>query len=159
MVKERSNADPAKLDEAKRSLQHLARDHSRVPMQWDTSAHAGFSSVKPWMRANDDYDVCNARQQVGDKKSVLAYWRQMLDLRRQHKDLFVYGDFELVDEADENLFIFTKENNGSKALVVCNFTKQNQSFNLPANAKLLVGTHDATEKPELQAFEGRVYLL
>ena len=131
-------------------------------MHWDESEHAGFTTGKPWMRANDDYVICNAKQQSDDKSSVLVYWKQMLALRRAHSDLFVYGDFDLVNPEDENLFAFTKQWHTSKAFVVCNFSRKEQAFEMPSEAKhahLLVGTTGCESSDVLQPFEGRIYLL
>jgi alpha-glucosidase len=162
MTKQRMNGNPTELAIAKNALQHLARDHSRVPMQWDASQNAGFSTTKPWMRVNDDYTICNAKQQSLDDDSVLGYWKQMLNTRRAHTNLFVYGDFDLVNPQDENLFAFTKEWHGSKAYIVCNFSKKEQVFEIPdvkQAAELLVGTVHGAQTRVLQPFEGRVYLL
>lgn len=162
MVKERSNGNPTELAIAKDAMQHLARDHARVPMQWDDSKHAGFTTGKPWMRANDDYTICNAAQQSTDDTSVLAYWKKMLEMRRTHSDLFVYGEFDLVGAEDENLFAFTKQWHGSKAYVVCNFSKKKQSFAIPSEkptSQVLCGTILNGEANMLQPFEGRVYML
>ena len=162
MVSRRTNGNPTELAIAKNALQHLARDHARVPMQWDESKHGGFTTGKPWMRANDDYALCNAKQQSGDKSSVLGFWKQMLALRRAHSDLFVYGNFDLVGAEDENLFAFTKQWHGSKAFVVCNFSKMEQQFEIPdatAKSQLLCGSMSNAQSNVLQPFEGRVYLL
>lgn len=163
MVKQRTNDNHTELAIAKNALQHLARDHSRVPMQWDESRNAGFTTGKPWMRANDDYSICNARQQSNDSLSVLGYWKQLLALRRAHTDLFVYGDFDLVNAEDDNLFAFTKQWHASKAFVVCNFSRKEQEFAMPDNAKgteqLLIGTIADGNTNVLQPFEGRVYSL
>lgn len=164
MVKERSDSDADALASAKLALNHLSRDHSRVPMHWDDSKHGGFTTGTPWMRVNDDYPICNAKQQLSDKKSVLAFWRQMLSLRKQYRDLFVYGNFDVVDESNEKLFCFTKEWKGEKALVVLNFTDAVQSFGVAdvvtaKKVELLSSTVEELTESRLVPFEGRVYLL
>ena len=165
MVEKRSHGNAKALHSAKVALPHLARDHARVPMQWNASPHGGFSTVKPWMRVNDDYTQCNAQQQQTDTRSVLAFWKRMLVLRKEHRDLFVYGNFELVDEADEDLFCFTKEWDGEKALVVLNFTGEQQAFGVDdfvgeeIEATLLSATVDEVRESSLSPYEGRVYLI
>ena len=64
---------------SKRALQHLARDHARLPMQWDGTPHAGFTvSDKPWMRVNDNYGDIYVKKQILDEKSILSFWKQVL---------------------------------------------------------------------------------
>jgi glycosidase len=132
-------------------------------MQWDETEYAGFSATKPWMRPNDDYTTCNAKQQSADASSVLTYWRRMLALRCEYTDLFVYGDFDLVDPEDENLFAFIKQWHASKAFVICNFSRKEQGFAIPGDVKgdaeLLMGTRPHAEGRVLQPFEGRIYLI
>jgi oligo-1,6-glucosidase len=164
MVKERSGGDPDALASAKLALNHLSRDHSRVPMHWDDSKHGGFTTGTPWMRVNDDFAACNAKQQQSDKKSVLTFWKRMLSLRKEYRNLFVYGDFDIINEADEKIFCFTKAWKGEKALVVLNFTKEEQEFGqeeavMAGKTTLLSSTVDEVQKNRLAPFEGRVYLL
>jgi oligo-1,6-glucosidase len=134
-------------------------------MHWDESVHGGFSTSTPWMRVNDNYPEINAAQQQTDKNSVLTFWKRMLALRKQYSDIFVYGDFELVDEADEKLFCFTKEWKGRKALVALNFTGEEQDFgaddimSVKRGSTLLTATVDKVREKLLSAYEGRVYLL
>ncbi len=35
--------------------QELSRDNGRTPMQWNTSANAGFTTGKPWLPINENY--------------------------------------------------------------------------------------------------------
>ena len=168
MVASRSHNDPAALAAAKASLQHLARDHARVPMSWSTAPHNGFSpadcGATPWMRALEDAEACNARQQAGDKDSVLSFWKKMLGVRRAHNDLLVHGEFDDLDVENERLFVFTKTWMGRKALAVCNFTGEPQAWDVPGEVagrkrELLVSSLEREDGGELGAWEGRVYLL
>ncbi|KAJ8609010.1 hypothetical protein MRB53_039369 [Persea americana] len=71
MVAERSGNDPVELSKAKASLQHLARDNARTPMQWSSALHAGFTDGgKPWMRANSSAKEINVASQIANENSV-----------------------------------------------------------------------------------------
>ena len=64
------------LKKALDGTQKEASDHARLPAQWDGSPNAGFISkgVKPWMRANDNFVDIDVEKQIGDEKSLLAFW-------------------------------------------------------------------------------------
>jgi len=53
-------------------------------MQWDTSANAGFSTAKPWMRIHDDYKEWNVEVQSKDPKSVNSFYKQLLKVRHDN---------------------------------------------------------------------------
>lgn len=168
MVGERSGGDEAALAAAKKSLQHLARDHARVPMSWSTAKYNGFSpedcTAEPWMRPLEDAEVCNAREQSGNKDSVLSFWKKMLGVRRAHKDLLVHGEFDDLDVENEKVFVFTKTWMGRKALAVCNFTDGALKLDIPGEVagrkrELLISSLGKGDEAELGAWEGRVYLL
>jgi len=161
MVRRNTNGDPKALKEAKEALQYLARDHARMPMQWDSSPNAGFSKAQPWMRVNDD-PHCNAAAQEKDPKSVLAFWRNMLKLRKQHVELFVLGEYQALDFDNPNTFTYTKTYNGEEALIVLNFSKREQSISALLSefkpAKLLISSEQEAAGGSLVPYEGRVYI-
>lgn len=157
MVHENSDGDPKALADAMRSLQHLARDHARVPMPWNSVENGGFSQNKPWMHPNDDYAICNVQDQQKDRNSVLAFWRRALEVRKEKADVLVYGNFGMVDSSNDKVFTFTKENNGQKVLVTLNFSDQQQSLVLPEKAKIMFSTGSTIKDDNLSAFEGRMY--
>lgn len=101
-----------------------ARDNTRTPMQWSSSANAGFCSadVKPWMRVNDDYPAVNVAAQLNDPHSVFSHWKRCLELRKQHKDVFVYGDFEVLDPEDKDVVAFVRWSGEESWVTVTNFT-------------------------------------
>ncbi|KZZ89453.1 Alpha amylase [Moelleriella libera RCEF 2490] len=123
--------------------QKKSRDNARTPMQWDASPHAGFTtgSATPWMRVNDNYKQINAASQVKNPRSVFHTYRQALQKRKAHKDIFVYGDFDLVDEAHDKVFAYRRVGStGDAALVVCNFSKDDVAWTNPLQAKEVLVT-------------------
>ncbi|KIW12383.1 hypothetical protein PV08_09660 [Exophiala spinifera] len=107
------------------NIRKLARDHSRAPMQSTSGAHEGFitSTTGPWMRINDNYAEINVGRQIGDKDSVLPFWKNLLRLRKNHADLFTYGEFRPADAGDDSgLACFQKASSHSEALVLLNLS-------------------------------------
>lgn len=78
-------------------LRVRARDHARTPMQWSAASNAGFSpeGVETWMRVHDDYKEWNAAKQKDEPDSALAFYKQMLSIKKQH-DIFVSRAFLFV---------------------------------------------------------------
>ena len=161
--------DPSLLERGREGIQLTARDHSRTPMQWDASPHAGFSTnadAKPWMRVMDSYrEGLNVADEEKDPNSTLNFYRKMLGLRKEYKDLFGLGHFELFDKKNEATMIYTKTaQDGSRAaLVVLNFTAESRSFEVPATLKdkigqLLFATVEGEADSMLAAYEARVFL-
>ncbi|KAF2174128.1 glycoside hydrolase family 13 protein [Zasmidium cellare ATCC 36951] len=165
MVAERSGNNAIELAKAKASLQHLSRDHARTPMQWDASRNGGFTddSVQPWMRVNTSTTEINVTQQTKSKDSVLAFWRHMLQFRKEHADVLVHGTFELVDRQNEKVMSFVKHGKSRSALVVCNFSATDSEFPcVGMNGKtdlLLSNVLDVSGGDRLRPWEGRVYTL
>ncbi|KAK3304169.1 glycoside hydrolase superfamily [Chaetomium strumarium] len=178
-----ASGDAERVKATMHGLRILARDHARLPFQWDDSRNAGFTngeSATPWMRVHDAYGELNAARQLDDADSVLGFYRKVLALRKQYRDLFIHGAFRLLDPEDDSLFVYVKESEipvdpGSsdvvirKAVVVLNFTSREQECPdissalgcKAAKGKLLVSTLREGQTPRdtvLRAWEGRVYV-
>ncbi len=135
-----------------------------MPMQWDDSFQGGFTiSNDPWMKVNPYYKEVNAASQINKPDSILEFYKRAIKFRRQYNDLMVYGTFELLDMENENTVVYLKGDGDKQAVVALNFTKEKQPFALPqglkGSAKLAFGNVDGAPQEELQAYEGRVYLV
>jgi glycosidase len=134
--------DPKKLAYAREVMQRKARDHARTPVQWSSAANAGFckEDVQPWMRVNDDYKSYNAEAQLAandpDELSVLQFWRRGLKNRKEHKDVFVYGEFTLLDEKHETVFAYKRSSEKEAFVTVLNFSGETVSWTVPEEAKV-----------------------
>lgn len=161
-----TNNDPKALAKAKAAIQHLSRDHARYPMCWDSTPQGGYSSnPETWMRVHNLAGEINVAQQESDPNSVLAFWKLMLQMRKQHAAALVHGYYEIIDFEDEKVFSYWKKGRGSTAMVVLNFTSQEQPWTMPRSwqklgLELVVSTQGKTKDvPDaLQAFEGRLYI-
>ncbi|CAG9989204.1 unnamed protein product [Clonostachys byssicola] len=182
MIKERhgeSNKD--ELDRGFTALQHLARDHSRIPMAWNSAAkyggfseeaeRAGLDVKEPWMKPHPLLTEINVAAQVNNSESVFGFWRKMLLFRKQHEDILVYGDYLCLEKDDPDVYIFIKQAQDRKRrmMVVLNFNSEEKHWAVPESAmrftngetpKVILTTHESKESSKnLAPFEGRVYLM
>jgi glycosidase len=167
-VKDRHDSDPLWLEKAMGGIRRVARDNARLPVQWDSSANAGFTTGKPWMRVHDNYTEINIADQTKDPSSVLNYWKKMLKLRKEHSDLAVFGDFGVWDYLEPHSFTFTKSvsggGSGSKMLLVfLSFSDIEEPLHYPPECKgkpseLLACNVDEPGQ-YLSPWEARVYLV
>jgi len=112
--------------------QFESRDNGRTPFQWDDSKNGGFTTGTPWLQVNANYKTINAAAQEKDPNSVLNYFRKMVKLRKALPEL-VYGNYELLDKENKNIYAYTRTLDKKKILVVLNFSKTNTTFYLPEN--------------------------
>ncbi|MFB6141536.1 MAG: alpha-glucosidase [Halosimplex sp.] len=141
-----------------------SRDHARTPMQWTDGEGAGFTDGDPWLALNDNYDEINAADAVDDPESVFDHYRRLIELR--DADLaFVYGDYDLLLEDDDQIYAYTRTLDGERRLVVLNWSDEPATVGQePVDAtdfEVLVANYDdAPTDPTtatLRPFEAVVY--
>ncbi|KAK5020648.1 hypothetical protein LTR60_000332 [Cryomyces antarcticus] len=154
-----SHADDVHLLETTKQQYRLkSRDNARTPMQWDSSVHAGFTTGKPWMHVNNNYPTCNAAAQVGDPTSVFEHWAHILRLRKDHRDVLVYGNFSLVDAQNEDVFAYTRRFGEQTILVVANFREGEARWTMPERVDVKEELLLVSNYPDLRV-EGREIVL
>jgi alpha-glucosidase len=113
--------------------QEKGRDGERTPMQWDGSPEAGFTtSDKPWLPVPDTYKTVNVAEEVREDDSLLNWYKQLIQLRRDNPALHS-GKLTMLNSDDNNVLSWIRQASGAPAVVVaCNFTAEPRkiSFNL-----------------------------
>ncbi len=136
--------------------QELGRDNSRTPMQWNSKTNGGFTKGKPWLQVNPDFSKINAEAAEKDPNSILHFMRKMIKLRKDNKEILVYGKYTELDKDNTKVYAYTREAaNGKKVLVLLNFSKETAKTNTGldlSNAKVMIGNYpiaakDGTLKP------------
>ena len=115
-------------DEIMASIYAKGRDNARTPMQWDSTENAGFTTGKPWLKVNKNYKFINAEDCLQDKDSIFYHYKKLINIRK-HNDTIIYGDYKLLLPEDKNIFAYSRELNGDKIVVVCNFYHNEANLN------------------------------
>ncbi|WP_193015819.1 glycoside hydrolase family 13 protein [Proteus sp. FME41] len=110
-----------------------SRDNSRTPFQWNSEIQGGFSTGKPWLKVNPNYAQINAKQEIEDKHSLFAYYKQLIALRRHSEisEILIYGDFSPLD-SPKNVIAFKRTYEGKSVNIYCNFSDDKKPLALNA---------------------------
>lgn len=133
-------------EEALAILSARSRDNSRTPMQWNAETNAGFSSVDPWIGIPDNYLKINVKEEIEDHTSILAYYRRLIQLRKEKK-VIADGLIDFIFEEIPGIFAFKRYDESSELIVLNNFTNTlvNLSLNLKQqNYNKLLGNYETT---------------
>ena len=148
--------------EAMEIIQQRSRDNGRTPMQWDGTAHVGFTTGTPWIGVVDNYPAINAAAQVDDPDSVYSYYKKLVALRKQHR-VISEGQIEFLYKDDPDLLAYRRWDGDSQLLVLCNLTGHEAPVQLPAqwqDAGVLLGNYpDAAPAAALRPYEALVLSL
>ncbi len=117
-------------EEIMQVIYQRGRDNARTPVQWDDSPNAGFTAGEPWIKVNPNYREINAKKAIADPESIFNFYRQLIDLRKQN-EIVVYGNFNLLCEESEELFVYTRSLGEEKWLVLCSFSPEPAVFEAP----------------------------
>jgi alpha-glucosidase len=143
---------------------HPGRDPERTPMQWDSTAFAGFSQKEPWLPVNPDYKRVNVKAQQNDRGSLLSWYRDLLHLRKNSMVLSM-GSWKPVDNPGRDIYAYYRWYDGKTNLVILNFANKSRRAMIrneePAPWKVLLSTHRGkgeviAEMPLLAPYEATI---
>ncbi len=106
------------------------RDGCRSPMQWNAKQNAGFTTGEPWLPVNKDYIVRNVDSQAASPASLLTFYKELIQLRRAHPALNA-GNLDMIKTDNDDLLVYQRQAGDEKMLIVLNFSKQINTYQLP----------------------------
>jgi alpha-glucosidase len=113
--------------------QGYGRDPQRAPMQWDSSPHAGFSSVEPWLPMAEDCREVNVENQKRDENSMLMFYHRLIHLRQNEPALRV-GRYRPACVCG-NVFGFFREYGETRFLIAVNLGHEEGRMILPGHLR------------------------
>ncbi|WP_438432793.1 alpha-glucosidase [Gorillibacterium sp. sgz500922] len=135
------------------------RDNARTPMQWDGSENAGFTAGTPWLPVNPNFKKINAEASLADPDSIFHCYRKLIRLRKENP-LVVWGDFELIEEVPEQVFLYLRHYEGETWAVAANLGQAAAAVQVPRLGKsreLLIANYADREFADFEELSLRPY--
>ena len=124
----------------------LCRDPERAPMRWDDSARGGFTTGEPWLPLERPDGAVNIAAQRRDKRSLLALFRALIALRREHACLR-QGDYKAL-RSRSDVLAFRRIEGRNEILVALNIAAEPRNWHWLGRGRLLMSTHlDRSPEP------------
>lgn len=115
------------------------RDNARTPVQWSAEENAGFTTGTPWFYVNPNYKEINAAAQENDPDSILNHYRALIKFKKEN-DVAIWGDYKEHYKNSDKLYVYERNYNGKRLLVINSFTEENVAFEAPKGFDLEKGT-------------------
>lgn len=134
--------------EAFQIIQAKSRDNSRIPMQWDASENAGFSTGTPWLKAGKSYKDINVENEI--QGPIFTSYQDLIRLRKE-MPIISEGSYKPAFEDSKQVYAFERQFEDQKLLVLNNFYAKEVEIDLPAvyqNGQILISNYEDAEVSE-----------
>ncbi|HGS2389530.1 TPA: alpha,alpha-phosphotrehalase [Streptococcus pneumoniae] len=134
--------------EAFQIIQAKSHDNSRIPMQWDASENAGFSTGTPWLKAGKSYKDINVENEI--QGPIFTFYQDLIRLRKE-MPIISEGSYKPAFEDSKQVYAFERQFEDQKLLVLNNFYAKEVEIDLPAvyqNGQILISNYEDAEVSE-----------
>ena len=108
------------------------RDGERTPMQWNDTAHAGFTTGTPWLPVPPSAAASNVDAEKNNPESLFNWYRSLIQLKKTVPAL-ESGANRMLDTENAKVLSWVRQAPGMPQVVVsANFTAEPQIVNLEA---------------------------
>lgn len=135
-------------EEAFQIIQAKSRDNSRIPMQWNSSENAGFSTGTPWLKVGKSYKDINVKNKI--QGPIFTFYQDLIRLRKE-MPIISEGSYKPAFEDSKQVYAFERQYEDQKLLVLNNFYATEVEIDLPAtyqNGQILLSNYKDAEVSE-----------
>ncbi len=149
-------------EERLKKLWRSSRDSARTPVQWSAEENAGFTTGTPWLPVNENYKEINVEREENDPDSLLNFYRKAIALRKS-LPVVRYGEYKEHFRRSKKLYVYTRETESQRLLVVCSFSEKPTKIKIPnryntEKGELILSNYNERDEKILKPYETRVYL-
>ncbi|MGN1095364.1 MAG: alpha-amylase family glycosyl hydrolase, partial [Eubacteriales bacterium] len=151
-----ANKDKMTHDNLMERVNFGSRDNARHPMPWNSTKNGGFNKGgKTWLPLYPSYKEINVEKDISSEKSILRFYKELLQIRRS-SEILRYGTFEDITGEAKEYFMYRRAYNGKSILVVCNYEKRS-SIPLPENIRRVLGNYPLHADNVFSPYEAAIY--
>ncbi|WP_163653581.1 alpha,alpha-phosphotrehalase [Listeria sp. PSOL-1] len=128
-------------------IKERSRDNSRIPMQWDSSHYAGFSSVEPFYPISDSKKWINVAESVTNEQSIFYFYKKLIQLRKE-LDVIQKGSYIPLYLEQERVISYLRKNDTTELLTIHYYGEEPVQLQLPDHfleAEILLSNSDRQE--------------
>lgn len=146
-----------------KSIKNGSRDNARVPMHWDDSEYAGFSTAKPWLKVNENKSFINVEASKKDPNSILNFYKKLISVYKEYGTLVKDGVYLDLLPNSNKIYAYERKLNNEVLLVVSNFTNKEAQCNVldsykEYNVKVLLNNYEESSNT-LKPYQSILYYL
>ena len=144
-------------EEALHIIGERSRDNGRTPMQWDASEFAGFTAGESWLGIPANHSYINVESEEKDDDSILAYYKKLVQLRKEH-EIIADGDIRFLETGTDDVIAYERTLGDEKLTVYCNLRGHEVPFADLVKGEILITNYAAEELKDnaLKPYEARV---
>jgi len=132
-------------------LNNTSRDHSRTTMQWSSGTKGGFSNGNNnWFLSNPNHDRINVENELNNEDSIFHFYRKLLQIRKQSKDL-IYGDYFDLDPNHQNIFMYQRVGLKTTYLMILNMSDSSINYNFDNLIEYSLEFSNRNTKPRISS--------
>jgi oligo-1,6-glucosidase len=123
---------------AEQRIRETSRGNARTPVQWSNEPNGGFTTGTPWMAVNPNYPEINVESAMADPDSIFHHYKAAIAFRKEHP-VAIYGDYKEHYADSKELYVYERNHEGKRLLVICSFTDKSVRFDAPEGFDLNAG--------------------
>ena len=119
-------------------VKYGARDHARVPMQWNDTVNGGFNiGHRSWQCINRNFKEINVKKDLESERSIYRFYQKLLSIKKNNAAA-IEGKTIEYDHSNKKVVAYSRDN---KLFILGNFTNKTIKYELPEwalNGKLIL---------------------
>jgi oligo-1,6-glucosidase len=143
------------LEQFLKRISEVGRDNARTPMQWSNDEYAGYSTVKPWLKVNANYEWLNVEANKKDDDSILNYYKKLLAIRKK-ESLVIDGNYIDLFPKHKEIYAYMRTGTKEKLLVVANYSAKNVKIDLsfvPEKYDILINNYPVLDLNNIEPYQ------